>query len=212
MNSQLPKNRIFFSERLFLPVVLVVTLLITGLSAYDLHLTKKGTFWGMRVGGSLLVQLSGRVGTTNRIRAAQIQARAALLKLTHTHTMSISDEGLQNDELVRIINTGSRTIRCDAFNLSSPWYRIEVDRGGHWEALPYCVSPGGRVELKPGESLEFPAIIPGGIDRWRVGVSYYELPASNKLTALVDRGMALVGKRVNREERLFGAYSEPHPK
>jgi hypothetical protein len=35
--------------------------------------------------------------------------------------------------------------------------------------------------------------------------------ASNKLTALVDRGMALIGKRVNREERLFGAYSEPHP-
>src|SRR5258706_492596 len=122
------KKRTF--PRIVLPLIFVATLMVAGLSVYALREARKGPFWGMRIGDSLRVQLIGRVGNTNRIPIAQVQARAMLLKQTQTHSMFILDDGLENDERVRITNLGSHTIQCNAFNPSSPHYRIEVDRGG----------------------------------------------------------------------------------
>ena len=166
------------SSRVWLVILVVVCALLTLWSVYAKREANKGPFWGIKEGRDLRIELLGRVGNTNEIRAEQARARLKIFQINENNPRFLVDAGLQNDELVRITNTGRYAIQSDGFNAATPWYHVEVDQGGRWGLQSGLLMTGPKVILQPGESLEFPVVPPQNARRWRIGMIYQELPAS----------------------------------
>ena len=135
INQSPPVGAKRMSSRMYLVILVLVCALLAVWSSYAKREANKGPFWGIKEGRDLRVELLGRVGDTNKIRAEQVRARAQRFGSKQNNPMFLVDEGLQNDELVRITNTGFHTIYFEAHGAFAPIYRIETEQGGGWRML-----------------------------------------------------------------------------
>jgi hypothetical protein len=122
--------------------------------------------------------------------------------------------GVQNDRMVRVVNTGRSVVIFHGYNPAAPWYTIELKRNGKWSPMPMIyTTSGGQPEpqLKPGESLEFPVVAPAGAEPWRVGLVYNELAPSNQATRLVDRALSFLHRPSRSPYKPFLVWSETVP-
>jgi hypothetical protein len=107
------------------------------------------------------------------------------------------------------MNTGHGVVTFPGYNSESPWYFIEINTQGKWSLMPVnCSSGSGQPQLKPGESLDFPVIVPDGTGLWRVGLAYDEEVPSNRVTRIGDRALRFPGLRPRAKSKSFAVSSD----
>jgi hypothetical protein len=182
---------------------LVIALLVVAFSGYWLYGARHPASQGPRTHGPLRLSFQATSGA--QATKTQLDARALFISLNP----AIHDRGVQDDKMVRIVNTGGQIITIDGFNPSSPCYRIEVKSQGKWSGLPWSYTPvPNHPTLKPGQNLDFPVIVPNGTESWRVGVVYEVLASSNNITHLIDTTLDFLRLPPRDESKRFIDFSE----
>lgn len=125
---------------------------------------------------------------------------------------TVRDRGVQSDRVLRMTNTGHAAVWVMGFNSSAPFYCLEEKRHGTWSYLPGGIyrSSGVRQQprLNPGQSLDFPVIVPEGAESWRVTLVYDEVAPTNKVLNVVDRVLILLGRAPRPQSRAFVVRTE----
>jgi hypothetical protein len=132
-----------------------------------------------------------------------------------SHSPEVHDSGIQNDRIVRMTNTGRSIVTMNGFNATAPWYAIEVKKNGTWAVIPFVWATTGAPQppsLKPGESLDFPVIVPQGTESWRVRLVYDELAATNSVTRLSDSVLTILRLPPRVKQKPFVVWSEEVPR
>ena len=183
--------------------------MVVGFSGYLVYLSYHRSN-ELSTKGPLRLSLLGTLAQSNRATKPQLEARAQLFSLSP----AIHDSGVQNDKMFRLVNTGGRVVMFNGYNLSAPWYTIKVKRHGEWSVMPMNYTTAGvkqQPQLKAGESLEFPVIVPEGAESWRVGLLYDESAPSNKVTRLADRALSFLRRPPRSRYKPFMVWSDEIP-
>jgi hypothetical protein len=196
--------------RRILIVALGISLALAVSSAYLVSLSRHSQYEnGPRLKGPLRLSVLSTSGRDDQATQLQLEARALLISLSP----AIHDPGVNKDKMVRVANAGRSVVTFDGYNSASPWYRIEVKRHGQWSLMPVVyTATGATPQLKPGESLEFPVILPEGNEPWRVGLVYDEIDRTNRVARLDNFVLRLLHRPPLPESTQFMVLSDEIPR
>jgi hypothetical protein len=65
-----------------------------------------------------------------------------------------------------------------------------------------------QPRLNPGQNLDFPVVVPEGVEAWRVVLAYWELGTPNKFADIYDQPAA-PNKLTNVVDRLWTLLEQP---